>query len=54
MLGIPGTNGSRAFESGWPTFQFEDRDDDGDFATIGVNENFMPYYRHDPQNAGSW
>ena len=24
-------------------------DDDGDFATIGVNENFMPYYRHDPQ-----
>ena len=20
-----------------------------DFATIGVNENFMPYYRHDPQ-----
>ena len=22
---------------------------DDDFATIGVNENFMPYYRHDPQ-----
>ena len=21
-----------------------------DFATIGVNENFMPYYRHDPQS----
>jgi hypothetical protein len=43
-LGIPGTNGTRAFESGWPTFEFED------FATVGVNENFMPYYRHDPQS----
>ena len=43
VLGIPGTNGPRAFESGWPTFEFED------FATMGVNENFMPYYRHDPQ-----
>ena len=49
VLGIPGTNGPRAFESGWPTFQFVEGDDDGDFATIGVNENFMPYYRHDPQ-----
>ena len=36
VLGIPGTNGARAFESGWPTFEFED------FATVGVNENFMP------------
>ena len=44
VLGIPGTNGARLFESGWPTFQFED------FATVGVNENFMPYYRHDPQS----
>ena len=44
MLGIPGTNGTRAFESGWPTFS------SADFATIGVNENFMPYYRHDPQS----
>lgn len=44
VLGIPGTNGSRAFESGWPAFEFED------FATVGVNENFMPYYRHDPQS----
>src|SRR6185295_17244803 len=43
-LGIPGTNGTRAFESGWPTFS------SADFATIGVNENFMPYYRHDPQS----
>jgi hypothetical protein len=44
VLGIPGTNGTRAFESGWPTFEFED------FATVGVNENFMPYYRRDPQS----
>ena len=44
VLGIPGTNGPRLFESGWPTFEFED------FATVGLNENFMPYYRHDPQS----
>jgi hypothetical protein len=44
VLGVPGTNGTRAFESGWPTFEFED------FATVGVNENFMPYYRHGPQS----
>ena len=50
VLGIPGTNGTRAFESGWPTFEFVEGDGDGDFATIGVNENFMPYYRHDPQS----
>ena len=48
VLGIPGTNGTRLFESGWPTFTFEG--DNGDFATVGVNENFMPYYRHDPQS----
>jgi hypothetical protein len=44
VLGIPGTNGTREFESGWPTFEFED------FATVGLNENFMPYYRQDPQS----
>jgi Carboxypeptidase regulatory-like domain/TonB dependent receptor len=43
VLGIPGTNGPRAFESGWPQFNF-----DG-FATVGVDNNFVPYYRHDPQ-----
>ncbi|HEX5412462.1 MAG TPA: TonB-dependent receptor [Terriglobia bacterium] len=44
VLGIPGTNGTRPlFESGWPEF-----DIDG-FATIGQVDNFMPYYRHDPQ-----
>jgi len=45
-LGIPGTNGSRKFESGWPEFDFNGTDD---FATIGIDNNFMPYYRHDPQ-----
>ena len=44
QFGIPGTNGPRAFESGWPEFQVEN------FATLGVPNNFMPYYRHDPQS----
>ncbi len=43
VLGIPGTNGTRNFESGWPEF-----DIDG-FDTIGQVDNFMPYYRTDPQ-----
>jgi hypothetical protein len=43
VLGIPGTNGPRDFESGWPQF------DIADFDTIGLDVNFMPYYRHDPQ-----
>ncbi len=43
VLGIPGTNGSRQFESGWPEFDF------AGFATVGIDNNFMPYYRHDPQ-----
>jgi hypothetical protein len=47
VLGIPGTNGTRFFESGWPEFQFQGGS--GGFDTIGQNENFMPYYRHDPQ-----
>ena len=46
VLGIPGTNGTRKFESGWPEFDFNTGND---FATGGVNTNFMPYYRHDPQ-----
>ena len=46
VLGIPGTNGTRAFESGWPEFDFNKTDD---YATIGVPNNFMPYYRQDPQ-----
>ena len=43
VLGIPGTNGTRRFESGWPEF------DISGFSTIGQVDNFMPYYRHDPQ-----
>lgn len=46
VLGIPGTNGTRKFESGWPEFDFNTGDD---FATAGNDTNFMPYYRHDPQ-----
>src|SRR5947209_2277203 len=48
VLGILGTNGPRRFESGWPSFEFGP--DSGDFARVGINENFMPYYRHDPQS----
>jgi len=46
VLGIPGTNGTRKFESGWPEFDFNGA---SDFATAGNNTNFMPYYRQDPQ-----
>ncbi len=49
VLGIPGTNGTRKFESGWPEFDFNCAQCDGDFNTVGINTNFMPYYRHDPQ-----
>ncbi len=43
FLGIPGTNGPRRFEGGWPRFTITD------FANMGVQDNFMPYYRRDPQ-----
>jgi len=43
VLGIPGTNGTRRFEGGWPRFII-----DG-FADVGIPNNFMPYYRRDPQ-----
>ncbi len=43
ILGIPGTNGTREFESSWPQFDIQD------FDSIGVTYNFMPYHRHDPQ-----
>jgi hypothetical protein len=42
-LGIPGTNGTRQFETGWPEF-----DVDG-FNSYGITNNFMPYFRRDPQ-----
>ena len=47
VLGIPGTNGTRQFESGWPEFQFNRGS--SDFAVGGITTNYMPYYRHDPQ-----
>jgi hypothetical protein len=43
VLKIPGTNGARDFENGWPRFRIED------FATLGVQDSFMPYTRNDPQ-----
>jgi hypothetical protein len=43
VLGIPGTNGPRAFENGWPRFAISG------FANLGVQDSFMPYYRNDPQ-----
>ena len=43
ILGIPGTNGSKRLEGGWPRFQITS------FATLGINEDYMPYYRGDPQ-----
>ena len=43
VLKIPGTNGKRRFEGGWPRFQI-----DG-FNTLGLQDSFMPYERKDPQ-----
>ena len=43
VLGIPGTNGTRRFEGGLPTF------DISSFSAFGSVDGFMPYYRHDPQ-----
>ncbi len=43
LLGIPGTNGTRRFEGGLPTFAISS------FSTFGSVDGFMPYYRHDPQ-----
>lgn len=42
-LRIPGTNGTRFFESGYPGFGI------GGFAAFGSTETYMPYYRSDPQ-----
>jgi hypothetical protein len=42
FLGIPGTNGARRMDGGWPRFQL-----DG-FSGFGVSDPFMPYYRTDP------
>lgn len=45
VLRIPGTNGSRGFEGGWPRFTF------AGFTTLGVPDAFMPYERRDPQTS---
>ncbi len=42
-LKIPGTNGTRFFESGYPGFGISG------FAAFGSTESYMPYYRSDPQ-----
>jgi len=51
-LGIPGTNGSRRLEGGWPGFGISG------FDTFGLADNYMPYFRHDPQfqwvGNGNW
>jgi hypothetical protein len=43
FLGIPGTNGTRRFEGGWPRFEILN------FAFLGHPNAFMPYNRSDPQ-----
>jgi len=43
-LRIPGTNGRRFFESGYPGFGI------GGFTAFGSTETYMPYYRTDPQS----
>jgi hypothetical protein len=42
-LGIPGTNGTRRFEGGWPGFGISN------FTTFGLADSYMPYFRSDPQ-----
>lgn len=44
VLGIPGVNGPRRFEGGWPRFTI------ANYTTVGTaNNTFMPYFRRDPQ-----
>lgn len=43
FLGIPGTNGSRPFEGGFPFFDLET------YADYGTVDTFMPYTRRDDQ-----
>jgi hypothetical protein len=43
ILGIPGTNGPNRLKGGWPRFEIDN------YTTIGINEDFMPYYKRDPQ-----
>jgi hypothetical protein len=43
MFGIPGLNGTRAFEGGMPVFDFDGYQD------VGITELYMPYNRNDDQ-----
>jgi hypothetical protein len=43
-MGIPGVNGTRRFEGGLPRFTISNG-----FTNVGINNDFMPYFRHDPQ-----
>ena len=43
FLGIPGLQSNRKIDGGWPRLRI-----DG-FETIGMSNNFQPYYRSDPQ-----
>lgn len=53
ILGIPGVNGTRAFEGSWPEFDIASGQgpspDGGAFSNLGTQHNFMPYFRNDPQ-----
>jgi hypothetical protein len=43
FLGLPGTNGPKAYEGGTPLFDLDT------YADIGTTDTFMPYYRSDDQ-----
>ncbi|MDQ6699232.1 MAG: TonB-dependent receptor, partial [Acidobacteriota bacterium] len=43
QLHIPGTNGATTLEGGWPNFAITN------YTSVGTNENYMPYYKDDPQ-----
>lgn len=42
FLGIPGTNGPRSYEGGWPQFSISN------FTTLGLNSTNWPIIWHDP------
>nr|MDQ2899697.1 TonB-dependent receptor [Acidobacteriota bacterium] len=42
FLGIPGTNGTRSFEGGWPLISL------AGYNGIGVDQPYMPWIRRDP------
>jgi hypothetical protein len=43
FLGIPGTNGPRLFEGGWPRFIVNN------YTNVGMSDANMPYFRTEPQ-----